>query len=328
MAEPKWEMVDYAPMIARLNEVAAELAQIAASAVADCPCAACDPGMLLDGERLPFASRMNVCPECGNKRCPKAANHATWQCSGSNAVGQVGVRAEDAQIAAPVPAVGADSGSGDSRTSETLGDRLRALVAGTDPDEGAYESVDVGALLGMADEVDRLESERNGARIKTDQWKARYVQTREECRHLHQEGLSRHDWHAKHCGAVEAADRMRAQLDQANTARGFAQRAAGREHKRAEAAEAVIERVEALAEYEHAHGDAITRCNLVAQRIRDAIDGPKREPEEAREHTPHRPDEMCTTMPCPEAVHPLGKVIGVIRERGTEHYKTNDTEGA
>jgi len=56
----------------------------------DCPCAACDPGMSLNGEPLPFASRMNVCPDCGNKRCPKAANHATWQCSGSNEVGQIG----------------------------------------------------------------------------------------------------------------------------------------------------------------------------------------------------------------------------------------------
>jgi hypothetical protein len=34
---------------------------------------------------------MNVCPDCGNKRCPKAANHARWQCSGSNETGQVGV---------------------------------------------------------------------------------------------------------------------------------------------------------------------------------------------------------------------------------------------
>jgi len=64
----------------------------------DCgSCAACDPGMFLEGERLPFPSRMNVCPDCGNKRCPKAANHRLWQCSGSNAVGQVGVRVLDAQ---------------------------------------------------------------------------------------------------------------------------------------------------------------------------------------------------------------------------------------
>jgi hypothetical protein len=56
-----------------------------------CPCAACDPGMMLDGEYTPFPSRMNICPQCGNKRCPKASNHARWQCSGSNDVGQVGV---------------------------------------------------------------------------------------------------------------------------------------------------------------------------------------------------------------------------------------------
>ena len=47
--------------------------------------------------------------------------------------------------------------------------------------------------------------------------------------------------------------------------------------RRANEAEAVIGRIEVLAESEHAHGDAITRCNLVAQRIRDAIDGPRPE---------------------------------------------------
>lgn len=59
----------------------------------ECPCAACDPGMLLGGERVPFATRMALCPDCGNKRCPKATDHREWQCSGSNEPGQVGVRA-------------------------------------------------------------------------------------------------------------------------------------------------------------------------------------------------------------------------------------------
>lgn len=156
MAEPKWELADYAPMIAKLNEVAAELAQIAASAVAGCPCAACDPGLILDGERLPFASRMNVCPDCGNKRCPKAANHALWQCSGSNAVGQVGVRTEEARIAAPVPAVGPGSGSGDSRT---LGDRLRALAAGPHPDVLLVKTSE-GEWLSICAEADRMDGKR------------------------------------------------------------------------------------------------------------------------------------------------------------------------
>ena len=46
-------------------------------------------------ERHPFldarhpASRMVVCPTCGNKRCPKAEWHE-YECSGSNEVGQVG----------------------------------------------------------------------------------------------------------------------------------------------------------------------------------------------------------------------------------------------
>lgn len=37
-------------------------------------------------------SYMILCPTCGNKRCPKAQNHI-YKCTGSNAVGQVGVLA-------------------------------------------------------------------------------------------------------------------------------------------------------------------------------------------------------------------------------------------
>lgn len=41
----------------------------------------------------PFAERMLrgmiVCPECGNKRCPKASDH-TLACTGSNEPGQPG----------------------------------------------------------------------------------------------------------------------------------------------------------------------------------------------------------------------------------------------
>jgi hypothetical protein len=56
----------------------------------ECPCAACDPGISLTGDDpIWLPSRMNVCPDCGNKRCPKAADHARWQCNDSNEVGQV-----------------------------------------------------------------------------------------------------------------------------------------------------------------------------------------------------------------------------------------------
>lgn len=33
--------------------------------------------------------RMNLCPECGNKRCPRSSNH-TNACTGSNELGQPG----------------------------------------------------------------------------------------------------------------------------------------------------------------------------------------------------------------------------------------------
>jgi len=55
---------------------------------------------------------------------------------------------------------------------------------------------------------------------------------------------------------------------------------ADRLQRERDAADAAVERVEDLAESEASHGDAITRCNLVAQRIRDAIDGPKNETKE------------------------------------------------
>lgn len=35
------------------------------------------------------AGRMFVCPECGNKRCPKATDHRN-HCTGSNESGQPG----------------------------------------------------------------------------------------------------------------------------------------------------------------------------------------------------------------------------------------------
>lgn len=35
--------------------------------------------------------RMNLCPDCGNKRCPKATSH-NLECSGSNDLGQPGSR--------------------------------------------------------------------------------------------------------------------------------------------------------------------------------------------------------------------------------------------
>lgn len=47
-----------------------------------CWCTTCRPITLYD-------MRFVVCPDCGNKRCPKANNHSL-ACTGSNDVGQVG----------------------------------------------------------------------------------------------------------------------------------------------------------------------------------------------------------------------------------------------
>jgi hypothetical protein len=50
-----------------------------------CWCHTCRPIDATD----PSSVYMRLCPDCGNKRCPKATDHNN-ECSGSNDVGQVG----------------------------------------------------------------------------------------------------------------------------------------------------------------------------------------------------------------------------------------------
>lgn len=54
----------------------------------------------------------------------------------------------------------------------------------------------------------RAENER-------DEWKARRDAAVEECRVLHQEGMSRRDHHLKHCGAARAAAKAETERDDA-----------------------------------------------------------------------------------------------------------------
>jgi hypothetical protein len=67
-----------------------------------CWCTTCRPITLED-------MRFVVCPECGNKRCPKAHNHAL-ACTNSNAVGQPGSSWENIKPFQPeeVPGTGQD----------------------------------------------------------------------------------------------------------------------------------------------------------------------------------------------------------------------------
>lgn len=50
----------------------------------ECWCESCDTAA-----NAGFRSRMNLCPICGNKRCPRATHH-DQECTGSNAPGQKG----------------------------------------------------------------------------------------------------------------------------------------------------------------------------------------------------------------------------------------------
>jgi len=51
-----------------------------------CPCKACVPE---DMDPFSFAAQFHLCPTCGNKRCPGAADHRNT-CTGSNEPGQPG----------------------------------------------------------------------------------------------------------------------------------------------------------------------------------------------------------------------------------------------
>ena len=53
-----------------------------------CWCHKCNKNELVNG--VPFAmTRMILCPDCGNKRCPKASDH-TLLCTNSNKPNQTG----------------------------------------------------------------------------------------------------------------------------------------------------------------------------------------------------------------------------------------------
>lgn len=56
-----------------------------------CWCWCCDEEARARSGELFSYMRMNICPDCGNKRCPKATDHRN-ECSGSSEPGQPGSR--------------------------------------------------------------------------------------------------------------------------------------------------------------------------------------------------------------------------------------------
>lgn len=58
---------------------------LGAGAEARCWCHTCRPVSLYPPDNM----RMVLCPDCGNKRCPKANDHRN-ACTGSNEPGQLG----------------------------------------------------------------------------------------------------------------------------------------------------------------------------------------------------------------------------------------------
>lgn len=63
--------------------------------MAECFCWNCNYGKKDPVHGLPIvATRMILCPDCGNKRCPRASDHR-FGCTGSNEPGQPGSRFAD-----------------------------------------------------------------------------------------------------------------------------------------------------------------------------------------------------------------------------------------
>lgn len=87
----------YGLSCAALERVEAELhnAHVAGQEGSACACSSCEPALTSIYEAAgieranPTLSRMILCPECGNKRCPRATHHDN-ACTRSNAPGQVG----------------------------------------------------------------------------------------------------------------------------------------------------------------------------------------------------------------------------------------------
>lgn len=79
--------------------------------VTRCTCNACWPIHAAD----PPSVFMRLCPNCGNKRCPKASHH-DYACTGSNESGQPGSVYQSSALVFPVSAANPPSPrAGDSK---------------------------------------------------------------------------------------------------------------------------------------------------------------------------------------------------------------------
>ncbi len=89
---PVWAGEGPAPTVAGLSQD--DIDKLLGSAAPKCGCWQCVADRRDDGPR-----RMILCPECGNKRCPKASNHR-HACTHSNEPGQHGSVYGDYEVVA------------------------------------------------------------------------------------------------------------------------------------------------------------------------------------------------------------------------------------
>lgn len=62
-------------------------------------------------------------------------------------------------------------------------------------------------------EFERLRIENAGLRAEVAEWKRRRDAAVEQCRHLHQDGKTREQWHLDNCGAMAEVARLREERD-------------------------------------------------------------------------------------------------------------------
>ena len=84
--DAKLHLIDLFKSAVMLRQQADRIAELEKGGCGNCH--ACLVGVMENGYPVTM-QRMIVCPDCGNKRCPKASNHR-HQCTGSNEVGQYG----------------------------------------------------------------------------------------------------------------------------------------------------------------------------------------------------------------------------------------------
>jgi hypothetical protein len=101
---------------------------------------------------------------------------------------------------------------------------IRARAEATRPGEhGVRRTRKSGTRSGLAamDDRDALLAEVERLTVERDEWKRRRDLAVAQCRHLHQDGLPRAEWHERHCGAMQGLRKAEAERTEAQMRLGM-----------------------------------------------------------------------------------------------------------